>query len=197
MYTRFFLFWLTVLELTCTGRCTTGTWIALQNDHQAKVWCILVDESLLLKSPKVATILVAMITAPIADAIAALSVAISLYRSLPKIQRYVKANWFWIHIYIYSCRMRHIITWLLVMTINTGLILVWVLCFYHTYFLTTKYQSGWHMYVGNGKLYFLKLNAMDTFMTLFQVSEEDSKYYMGWRPRAQRETWVSRLSISI
>ncbi|KAK7689015.1 hypothetical protein QCA50_007706 [Cerrena zonata] len=85
-----------------------------------------------------------MITAPIADAIAALSVAISLYRSLPKIQR-----------------MRHIITWLLVMTINTGLILVAVgICTLVMFLKRTQSITWGGVLVLSGKLYANSLLAM-------------------------------------
>ncbi|KAK7689014.1 hypothetical protein QCA50_007705 [Cerrena zonata] len=53
--------------------------------------------------------IIAMASGPIADGISALTVAMSLYHSSP----HVKIR-----------RMRHVVTWLLVMTVNTGFILL-------------------------------------------------------------------------
>ncbi|KAK7689035.1 hypothetical protein QCA50_007726 [Cerrena zonata] len=107
--------------------CSAGTWISIRFDHRTKV-----------------ATLVAMTSAPIADAITALSVATTLYRSLPKIRR-----------------MRQIITYLLVMTINTGFILVAVgLCTLITFLKMSESITWAGTLLLSGKLYANSLFAM-------------------------------------
>ncbi|KAK7689018.1 hypothetical protein QCA50_007709 [Cerrena zonata] len=89
-------------------------------------------------------LIVALSSGPVADGITALTIAVYLYRSSPRMRR-----------------MKQIVTWLLVMTVNTGFILFANgLCALITY-LTMPDSFAWSgMLLISGKLYANSLFAM-------------------------------------
>lgn len=71
---------------------------------------------------------IAMSIAPFVDGITALTMVLYLIRSSPTIRRYVfiskEPNCLWLSKYTMYCRTRNVVTWLIILTVNTGLVLV-------------------------------------------------------------------------